>query len=270
MLRPYVPSMRMRTLIPILAAISLLATVQVALAQDGPGDPVRGGELFVENCAVCHGANGQGRVGASLEAFPGIEPGPALEATITQGVEGTVMPPWGIDRGGPLTGQDIRDLAAYIVQVFDGTEPITPLPIYVAPEIPALPDVEGDPSAGSVVFQGNCEMCHGDRGQGRFGLSLAKAWPSIDPETYLQQVVREGIEGTTMPAWSRAAGGPLTDEEIADVAAFVLTLVPAPAPTQAPQPTAPLSASTTVFLLAMGAGAVIAVLIIYYRRAKPG
>lgn len=260
--------MRTRTLIPLAAVVLLLLTAQSALAQAEGGDPVRGGELFVANCAVCHGVDGQGRIGASLESFPGIEPGPAIEAIIAEGIPGSVMPAWSTARGGPLTPEDIGDIASYVVTAFGGTEPITPLPTYVAPVLPALPNVEGDPSAGSVVFQTNCLMCHGERGQGRFGAPLAKAWPSSDPETYLKQVINSGIAGSIMPAWSKVNGGPLTDAQIADVAAFVLTLEPAPVPTPAPQPTPPVSANTTLVFFGLALVAVVVVLVVYYRRAK--
>lgn len=260
--------MRIRLWTPVLTALLLMASVQVALAQDGPGDPVRGGELFVENCAVCHGVDGQGRIGASLESFPGIDAGAALEAVIAAGVPGSVMPAWGESNGGPFGAQDIDDLAAYIVAAFGGTQPITPLPTYVAPPIPALPQVEGDPSAGAVVYQSNCVVCHGDQGQGRFGLALAKAWPVNDPPIYIQQVVRQGIEGSTMPAWARANGGPLSDAEIGDVAAFVLTLEPASSPTPVPAPAGPMGSTATLLLLAAIAGAVVVVLVVYFRRAR--
>ena len=261
--------MRARHFIPFLTLVLLSASAQAAFAQQGPGDPVRGGELFVENCAVCHGVSGQGRVGASLEEFPGIDPSAAIEATVAEGVAGSVMPAWGQANGGPLTGEDIHDLAAYIVEAFGGTQPITPLPTYMAPSIAALPEVEGDPSAGAVVYQENCVMCHGAQGEGRFGAALAKAWPSNDPATYIRQVVSEGIQGSVMPTWGKAGGGPLTDENISDVAAFVLTLKPGSSPTAVPQPAGPLGATTTLILLAVAAAVVAVVLVVYFYRA-PG
>jgi len=268
MLRPYAASMRARLLVPPLTALFFLGAVQVAFAQAGPGDPVRGGGLFVENCAVCHGVDGQGRIGASLESFPGIDAGAAIEAIIAAGVPGSVMPAWAQANGGPLADQDIRDIAAYILAAFGGTQPITPLPTYVAPPITALPQVEGDPSAGAVVYQSNCVVCHGDQGQGRFGLALAKAWPVNDPPIYIQQVVRQGIEGSTMPAWARANGGPLSDAEIGDVAAFVLTLEPASSPTPVPAPAGPMGSTATLLMLAGMAAAVVVVLVVYFRRAR--
>jgi len=267
MLRPYLAPMRLRYLVPFLTLLFLIASVQVALAQDG-GDPQRGGQLYVENCAVCHGVDGQGRIGASLEAFPGIDAGAAMEAIISSGVPGSVMPAWAQVNGGPLSEQDIGDIAAYVLGAFGGTQPIAPLPSYEAPTIPALPDVDGDPSAGAVVFQANCVMCHGDQGQGRFGLALAKAWPVTDPPTYIRQVASQGIDGSTMPAWSQANGGPLTDEQIADVAAFILTLEPPTAPTPIPEFVGPMGSTPTLLLLAGMAAVVIVVLIVYFRRAR--
>lgn len=262
--------MRPRRLLLLLTVPILLTSAPAALAQEGEGDPVRGGELYVENCAVCHGVEGQGRVGASLEAFPGIDPGTEIEAVVAEGVAGSLMPAWSQARGGPLSEQDIRDIAAYVVGAFGGTEPITPLPTYQPPPIASLPDVEGNSSAGAVVFQENCAMCHGEQGEGRFGLPLAKAWPGNDPEIYIRQVVRAGIAGTTMPAWVRAQGGPLTDESVANVTAYILTLEPAPVPTPIVAPPGPLGSTTTLILLAAALALLALVLVAYYRRSQPG
>jgi len=268
MLRPYASHMRLRYLVPFLTLLLLLASFQAAFAQDDPGDPAHGGELYVQNCAVCHGVDGQGRIGASLEAFSGIDAGAAMEAVIASGVPGSVMPAWGLAGGGPLSEQDIRDIAAYVLGAFGGTQPIAPLPSYEAPAIPALPEVDGDPSAGAVVFQANCVMCHGDQGQGRFGVALAKAWPVADPPAYIREVASQGIDGSTMPAWSQASGGPLTDEEIADVAAFVLTLEPSAAPTPIPESAGPMGSTPTLLLLAGIAAVVVIVLVVYFRRSR--
>ena len=246
-------------------ALALVAVVGVASAQEG--DPDRGGMLYVENCAVCHGVDGQGRIGASLANFPGIQPGPNVQETIARGVQGSLMPAWGQSFGGPLSDEDIADLAAYVLAAFEGTQPITPLPTYVPPQIEPLPDMEGDPSLGAVVYLQNCVMCHGDRGQGRFGLPLAKAWSGTDPEVYIYGVVSEGIRGTTMPSWGTEFGGPLDESAIDNVAAFVLTLEPAVSPTPAPAPEGPLTAPVSWLLLGAIAAVVLAVVVRYYRRA---
>src|SRR3990172_12461477 len=114
----------------------------------------------------------------------------------------------------PPPDQAPRPAPGFVRGPSPAPQPIEPLPTYQAPAILALPEVEGDPSNGAVVYKANCVMCHGDQGQGRFGLALAKAWPVNDPPTYIRQVVGQGIDGSTMPAWSQANGGPLTDQKI--------------------------------------------------------
>src|SRR3989304_427726 len=148
-------------------AVLLVAGVAAgAAAAQGEGDSKRGGELFVENCAMCHGVDGQGRVGARLENFPGIQIEATLSQTISQGVSGSVMPAWAQANGGPLSEQDVADRVAYMSGAFGGTEPLAPLPTYLPPDLPRLPDVEGDPSAGSVGYQSACRACPGGNGAG--------------------------------------------------------------------------------------------------------
>ncbi len=166
--------------IVVVIGIAALA-ITTASAQGGEGDPKRGGELFITYCAMCHGEAGTGRVGASLDSFPGIRVDATLEQVIAQGIEGSTMPAWGEPFGGPLGEQDITDIAAYVIAVLGGTEPVVPVPPYQPPEIPALPDVAGDPTEGAVVFQANCIACHGEQAQGGFGWPLAKSWPGNQP-----------------------------------------------------------------------------------------
>jgi mono/diheme cytochrome c family protein len=254
------------------AFLALLVGWSTALAQT-EGDPERGGELYVANCSVCHGVDGTGRIGANLENFPAIDVGVVLEATIAEGIEGTVMPAWGRVNGGPLSNQDIADISAYIQGAFAGSGPIAAAPIFIAPEIDQLPDIDGDPSAGAVVFQANCVACHGDQGQGRFGLALAKSWSGNQPDVYIRSVVGDGIQGTTMPAWAQINGGPLSDDDIANVAAFVLSLEPVTTSPQPPSPPTegPISAGTVLLVLGILLVLAIIVGVVYYRSARePG
>ncbi len=244
----------------------LLLGWTIASAQT-EGDPERGGQLYVENCAVCHGVDGKGRIGARLEAFSGIDAGAVIAQTVADGIDGTVMPAWSVANGGTLSDQDIADIVAYVVGAFNGTEPIAPLPEYVPPEIPRLPDVEGDPSAGAVVYQVNCFTCHGEQGRGRIGKPLATSWPGEQPDLYIRQVVSQGIEGTIMPTWAQSNGGPLSDAEIANVAAYILSLSPVGTSPDPTTPEGPISLSIGLLILA---GLVVVAVIIgiaYYRRA---
>ena len=210
--------------------IGLMAAVGPARAQDatpgGPGnDPVKGAELFAENCAVCHGAKGEGRVGATLnKVFVSMNPDVELRQIITNGRSGTLMPTWGQSKGGPLSDEEIGDLVAYIKSWGKTYEPPAPVPPVPAEVIPPVPQVTGDPNKGYTLFQQNCAACHGKQGEGRIGANLRDAFPSIAPGAFAIETIKRGISGTKMPAWSQANGGPLTDDEINDVAAFVLSL----------------------------------------------
>lgn len=186
-----------------------------------------GARLYAENCEVCHGENGTGRVGATLSKdWPSIRPDLTVGNTIRSGVEGSVMPAWGQENGGPLTDDEIEALVVYILSWETGElELISPIPSPTArPPIAPLPKVEGDPNNGAVLYDQNCAMCHGIDGKGRVGATLDRVWTSIRPDLSVGNTIRNGVEGSVMPAWSQENGGPLTEEEIDDIVAFILTL----------------------------------------------
>lgn len=67
----------------------------------------------------------------------------------------------------------------------------------------------------AALFSGHCSGCHGSDGR------LGPAPPTNDPlfaalipEQDLRQVLNKGRPGRLMPGWSKAAGGPLSDEQI--------------------------------------------------------
>jgi mono/diheme cytochrome c family protein len=228
--------MRKRSLQVLLGVLCLvLLTVSTALAQSG-GDPERGAALYAENCAVCHGPTGEGRIGAELNtAFASINVDEFLRQTIAEGRPGTFMPAWGQEFGGPLPNEDINDIVAYIETWGGGNTPVLPPPRLPSREIPPVPDVAGDPNEGALIFAGNCVACHGERAEGRIGQTLAKEFPSAEPGAYVLDVVTNGIEGTLMPAWGESNGGPLSEEDVQNVTAYVLSL--APVGTSTPQET---------------------------------
>ena len=254
--------------VPFVLMLSLLF-VGVGLALAAEGNPKRGAELFAVNCAVCHGADGQGRIGANLtKDFAGINPTAFIEETIATGIEGSRMPAWSQANGGPFTDQDIADVAAYVNGLMGGSEPPAPAPTVVVQAIVPAPGVTGDPTAGAVIFAQNCAMCHGDTGQGRIGAKLAKSWPAVNPSAYIRSTVERGIEGAVMPAWLEDNGGPLTKSDIDNVSAYILSLKAEQPSTPAPTTTSgPLSGAVGWILLGVIAVVIIAAVVAYYRKA---
>ena len=82
--------------------LTMVGVVTTAYAQGG--DVSRGQQLYIKNCAVCHGDRAEGRIGATLaKDFPGIRVDSLLKQTISNGVKGSVMPAWSKANGGPFT-----------------------------------------------------------------------------------------------------------------------------------------------------------------------
>lgn len=84
---------------------------------------------------------------------------------------------------------------------------------------PKLPDQITD---FHELFSANCAGCHGASGE------LGPAPPLSDPlfvaiisDADLEAIIRDGRDGTPMPPFSRASGGPLTDEQVKIIAAGI-------------------------------------------------
>ena len=210
----------------LLSLLTLLGAMTVSAQQDEQGQLLLGAQIYAENCAVCHGPNGEGRVGATLaKDWPSIRPDLATKTTITEGVPGTAMPAWSVANGGPLTDEEIDAVVAFILSWQTGGAPkITPGPTSTSrPPIQPVPDLQGDPNRGAILYDKNCAVCHGSDGRGRIGATLAKNWGSIRPDLAIQSTIVRGVEGSTMPAWGQEHGGPLAEEDINDIVAFILS-----------------------------------------------
>ena len=112
-------------------------------------DLKNGQQLFMGQCARCHGSKGEGGRGAVL-AQPRVRPAPddeALFVVIRDGVKGTEMP-----GGYALDTRETWQLAAYVRSLGR-----------MAPE-----KVAGDPKHGQELYgsKGRCAQCHINGGQG--------------------------------------------------------------------------------------------------------
>ena len=133
--------------IPVLFTLTALTTLADTSPSPGaspsttlPGDPAKGATLYAQNCTTCHGASLEGGIGPALnpiEKLPGVSN--SLDPTflidiITNGrnpqagdPRQTAMPAKG---GNPkLADQDVKDLAAYIIEqnsMPPGSAPLSP------------------------------------------------------------------------------------------------------------------------------------------------
>lgn len=225
--------MRLRNVLLATGVGLILLLAGPVYAQDEGGDPERGAELWTQNCVVCHGSKGEGRVGATLsDVFVSVDADVALTQIISQGREGTYMPAWDQAYGGPLTAGEVQDIVAYIESWGTTYEPPEPAPPRPAVEIPPVPELSGDPNVGYTVYRQNCAVCHGEQGEGRIGATLKTTFAALDPgdfaTSYALTTIQNGIFGSQMPAFAQERGGPLTAQEIDDVAAYLFSIQEAP------------------------------------------
>lgn len=97
----------------------------------------------------------------------------------------------------------------------------------------------GSPDAGFAIVRGRaiylryCALCHGREAEG-YAADHANAlgnpaFLSIASDEFLRESIAHGRPGTPMSAWSRAQHGPLDDDMIASLVAYLRSLASAPA-----------------------------------------
>lgn len=179
--------------------------------------------LYAENCAVCHGIQGEG-IGSipalNSEALAQSDYA-SLEKIIARGLYGTAMPAWSKEDGGPLGDYQISQMVT-LIQYGDwqrvqdrivnlGLAPRIPFAAEADPQaleaVAALPG--GDIlSQGLQLFATQCVACHGADG---LGTALAPALndPAVRTKTTeeLERTLRSGVAGTLMASWDSALTG---------------------------------------------------------------
>jgi mono/diheme cytochrome c family protein len=161
------------------------------------------------------------------------------------------MPAWG--ETGTLAQQQIADVIAYLISLNPAPEAAAtetqPASDIARPSNPGGPgdavNLKGDADAGAQIFAANCVACHGDKGVGGIsnpGSDDGSVPPLnpidstlIDPDykTYATNIDLFLQHGSTpagtnstfqMPAWGEM--GTLTQQQIADVIAYLISLNP--------------------------------------------
>ncbi len=113
-----------------------------------------GEEVYTTNCAKCHGDNGEGVDSPALNSrqFQEVATEDQIYHLASVGIPGTGMPAWSNVFGGPLTDEQIKAAAAFILAWRKGAPDVpdwrtkflgTPPPM---PAMPAMPGMSGSPS----------------------------------------------------------------------------------------------------------------------------
>jgi mono/diheme cytochrome c family protein len=204
-----------RLMLLAVGALLIAAVLGTADAQEGQsgqsgeqGDnlaAIRGAAVFAEFCQACHGPQGQATgTGAAFAAVAYHES--TTPGVIQQG--GEIMPAY----GKLLSEAQLSDVLAYIETWESGNVP--PLPEPNIQNVPAsIPGYAGDPQVGAVVYAKYCVGCHGLEGKGRG----QAAFPAFEFTDISAQIVSQDHN----PAFGEAAGGPLSDQQITDLNAYM-------------------------------------------------
>jgi mono/diheme cytochrome c family protein len=156
-----------------------------------------------------------------------------LQDTIENGKTSTNMKPFSRKKGGPLKDSEIEAIILFI-RTWEELEaspalpatlltPPTPDPIAFEPvALPEIPLIQGDATRGASLYARYCQKCHAAEGQGRFGPALIKSWPSNRPDLIIYSTLDRGVPGSLMPAWGQANSGPLPEQDLKDLTAFIL------------------------------------------------
>lgn len=183
--------------------------------------------LYAENCAACHGANGEGSTLAPAlntdELRVRLSDADVLRI-IEQGVPGTLMASW----ANALDAVQRETLVTLVGRWGELDAAGVTLPVIEAVPLDASPEAI---ATGQRLFSLLCTQCHGTNG---YGSPIAPAlnnqtFLSQTPDAAIQQIIAGGVTGTNMPSW----GGYLTEADIAAITVYLRSLA-ATAPVIAP------------------------------------
>jgi len=217
---------------------------------DMPGRPQPGPEvprpemvksfdiLYGENCAGCHGKDGDHGSATNLAnpEYQALIDDASLRDVIANGKKGSLMPGFSTKGGGPLTDAQVDVIVQGIRSrwkkdnAFAGENP----PPYKA----AHP---GDVGKGQAVYTAACARCHGESAQhpGSAGNILDGSFLTLINEQTVRTTIIAGRPDIGEPDWrNHIPGRAMTDDEITNVSAWLIAQRPStpgqPYPNAAP------------------------------------
>jgi mono/diheme cytochrome c family protein len=213
-----------------------------------------GRPVYVENCALCHGAAGEGiGIGANpplaTEGVAGMDYASLFKA-IARGRYGTAMPAWSVAEGGPLDDAALEALVlllqhgdwagTYLLAEQMDLVPHAPVAVEVPEEslaqVAALP--EGSTLAPALQsYATSYVACHGSNGEGS-PLAPALNEPVLRAQRTAEQLsaaITYGVPGTLMAGWSQHLD-PATIEGLVQLILQWDQLDPSRVPTPPPAP----------------------------------
>ena len=182
-----------------------------------------GAKLYAQNCAACHGENGNGGIGVplSLPSFQATVDDHYLKNSIRLGRPGRVMPAFK-----QLQDAEVSAIVLHLRSWYHGK----------IPQYDSKP-IGGNPQQGAALFSKHCAACHGSQAEGGHGtgvtLSRPRDLPIIAPALHntgflaaasdrmIKRTLVMGRAGTPMVAFGKQG---LKDRELNNLVAFLRSL----------------------------------------------
>ncbi len=212
----------------LLACVVALITGCEHSPGDPPGPIPRPAEvtdfstLYSENCAACHGANGENGPAIDLAnpEYQALVDDATLRKWISGGMPGTEMPAFAQSAGGMLTERQVNALIAGMRQqwwrpkAFAGATP----PPYAQPQ-------DGNAHDGEQTYQARCFACHARSRQ----QITSPDYLALVGNQALRSIINAGRPDIGQPDWSHLGPGgktatPLSAQDIDNIVAYLASL----------------------------------------------
>lgn len=203
-----------------------------------PQDVLSFTQLYSENCAACHGAEGRDGPATDLAnpEYEALVDDNTLRKLISAGMPGTQMPAFAQSAGGMLTD-------AQVGSIVDGMRKLWQRPnAFAGATPPSYAQIQpGDAKRGEQTFQARCAICH----TAAAGQITNPIYLALVSDQALRSIVIAGSPDIGQPDWRHdskdgQSAPPLSNQEVDDIVAYLANLrnsAPAYAGTAAyPQP----------------------------------
>lgn len=183
-------------------------------------------KLYAQNCAGCHGVDGQNGQATNLAnpLYEALVDDATLRDVIANGEKGSLMPAFGQAAGGNLTDAQINAIVSGMRARWGKGDVLAGqnAPPYKASQA-------GNAADGNRVYAMACARCHGTVGQqpGPAGSILDGSFLAlVNPQT-IRTTVIAGRPDIGQPDWrGDVPGHPLTDSDVNDVTAWLMSQRP--------------------------------------------
>lgn len=185
-----------------------------------PNDVVDFKQLYGQNCAGCHGADGKGGAAIALAnpVFLAIADDSVIRRIASNGVPGTPMPAFAQSAGGMLTA---RQIDAIVSGIQSWAKPDA---VGNQPPPPYATAVPGDPHHGAESYRTYCSSCHGAEGRGgaKGSAIVDGSYLALVSDQHLRTVVIAGRPELGAPDWrGDIEGKAMSAQDVSDVVAWL-------------------------------------------------